>query len=204
MMGHLWASCWDRLLPSFHARIIRRNKHQKPTSGSVSWLELARKHRTFPLTSIGATRVACLREHRRRPPTLLRVAASCRQIARLARARRLAQRQPFDSMLLHNERRHSSFPNPTNSIRISRDSFVGCIKHRNGEFALYRWKLAQKFIKALAAFQVIEKGADWNTSTDKHQAAAEDIGVAVRNIGKCSHGTSLYSVVSISLVGSGT
>ena len=43
----------------------------------------------------------------------------------------------------------------------------------------------QKFIKALAAFQVIEKGADWNTGTDKHQAAAEDIGISVRNIGKC-------------------
>jgi hypothetical protein len=37
----------------------------------------------------------------------------------------------------------------------------------------------------------------------EHQAAVEDIGVAVRNIGKCGHGTSLYSVVSISLVGSG-
>src|ERR1700683_1621565 len=54
--------------------------------------------------------------------------------------------------------------NTTNSIRISRDTFVGCIEHRNGEFALYRWKLAQKFIKGLAAFQVIEKGADWNTT----------------------------------------
>jgi len=71
----------------------------------------------------------------------------------------------------------------SNNIRICRDSFVGCVKHRNGEFALYRRKLVQKFIKALATFQVIEKGADWNTSTDKHQAAAEDIGVSVRNIG---------------------
>jgi hypothetical protein len=106
-------------------------------------------------------------------------------------------------MLRHGERQHLSIPNPTNSTRICRDSFVGCIKHRNGEFALYRWKLVQKFIQALATFQVIEKGADWNTSTDKHQAAVEDIGVAVRNIGKCGHGTSLYSVVSISLVGSG-
>jgi hypothetical protein len=94
-------------------------------------------------------------------------------------------------MLLHHERRRLSIPNPTNSIRICRDSFVACVKHRNCEFALYRWELAQKFIKALATFQVIEKGADWNTSTDKHQAAAEDIGVAVRNIGKCGHGTSL-------------
>jgi hypothetical protein len=92
----------------------------------------------------------------------------------------------------------------SNNIRICRDSFVGCIKHRNGEFALYRWKLVQKFIKALATLQVIEKGTDWNTSTDKHQAAAEDIGVSVRNIGKCGHGTSPYSAVSISLVGSGT
>lgn len=40
----------------------------------------------------------------------------------------------------------------------------------------------QKFTQALAAFQVFEKGADWDTSTDKHQAAAEDIGVSVRNI----------------------
>jgi hypothetical protein len=71
-----------------------------------------------------------------------------------------------------------------------------------------QWRIralqVQKFIKALATFQVIEKGADWNTSTDKHQAAAEDIGVSVRNIGKCGHGTSPYSVVSISLVGPGT
>lgn len=100
VLGHLWASCWDRLPPSFHARIIRRNKHQEPPSGSVSWLELARKHRTFPLTSIVATRVACLREHRRRLPTLLRVAASCRQIARLARARRIVQGQPFAAKAL--------------------------------------------------------------------------------------------------------
>jgi hypothetical protein len=83
----------------------------------------------------------------------------------------------------------------SNNIRICRDSLVGYIKHRNGEFTLYRWKLAQKFIKALATLQVIEKGADWNTSTDEHQAAAEDIGVSVRNIGKCGHGTSPFSVV---------
>ena len=77
---------------------------------------------------------------------------------------RIGQWQPFDSMLLHDERQYLSIPNPTNSIRICRDSFVGCIKHRNGEFARYRWKLVQKFIKALATFQVIEKGADWGKS----------------------------------------
>ena len=37
----------------------------------------------------------------------------------------------------------------------------------------------QKLIKALAALQVIEQGTDWNTGTDKHQSAAEDIGVSV-------------------------
>jgi len=92
----------------------------------------------------------------------------------------------------------------SSNIRIGRNSFVRRVKHCNGEFALYGWKLVQKFIEALATFQVIEKRADWNTSTDKHQAAAEDIGVSVRNIGKCGHGTSPYSAVSISLVGSGT
>jgi hypothetical protein len=107
-------------------------------------------------------------------------------------------------MMLHDERQHLSISNPTNSIRICRNIFVGCIKHRNSEFAPYGWKLAQKFIKALATFQVIEKGADWNTSTDKHQAAAEDIGVSVRNVGKAGHGTSPFSVVSISPVDSGT
>ena len=62
----------------------------------------------------------------------------------------------------------------------------------------------QKFIKALAAFQVIEEGADWNTGTDKHQAAAEDIGVSVRDIGKYGHGSSPYSAISISPVGFST
>jgi hypothetical protein len=117
---------------------------------------------------------------------------------------RIAQRQPFDSMLLHDERQHLYIPNPTNSVRICRDSFVGSIKHRDGELALYRWKLMQKFTKALATFQVIEKGTDWNTDTDKYQAAAEDIGVSVRKIGKCGHGICPYSAVSISLACSGT
>jgi hypothetical protein len=57
---------------------------------------------------------------------------------------------------------------------------------------------------SLAAFQVIEKRADWNTGTDKHQAAAQDIGVSVRNIGKYGHGSSPYSAISISPVGSST
>jgi hypothetical protein len=106
--------------------------------------------------------------------------------------------------MLHDERQRLSIQNPTNSIRICRDNFVGCVKHRNCEFALYRWKLVQKFIKALATLQEIEKGADWNTSTDKHQAAAENIRVSVRNIGKCGHGTSPFSVDSISLLDPGT
>jgi hypothetical protein len=42
----------------------------------------------------------------------------------------------------------------------------------------------QKLIDALTAFKVVEKRADWNTGTDKHQTTAEDIRISVRNIGK--------------------
>lgn len=74
----------------------------------------------------------------------------------------------------------------TNS-RICRNSFVCRVEHCDGEFALYRWKLVQKLINAFTAFEVIEKRADRYTGTDKYQTAAEDIGVSVRNIGKCGH-----------------
>jgi hypothetical protein len=46
----------------------------------------------------------------------------------------------------------------SSNIRIGRNSCISRVKHRNGKFALYRWKLPQKFIKALAAFQV-KKGS---------------------------------------------
>ena len=46
-------------------------------------------------------------------------------------------------------------------IASARDSFVGRIKRRNGEFALYRWKPVQNFMKAFAILEVIEKGADY-------------------------------------------
>ena len=45
---------------------------------------------------------------------------------------------------------------PSSNIRICRNSFVSRVEHCYGEFALYRWKLVQKLIKALAAFKVIE------------------------------------------------
>jgi hypothetical protein len=45
------------------------------------------------------------------------------------------------------------------NIRICRNRFVRRAEHFYGEFALYRWKLVQKFINALAAFKVIEKRA---------------------------------------------
>ena len=41
--------------------------------------------------------------------------------------------------------------------------------------------------RALTAFKVVEKRADWNTGTDKHQTTAEDIRISVRDIGKCNH-----------------
>src|ERR1700733_1602471 len=78
----------------------------------------------------------------------------------------------------------------SSNIRICRNSFVGRVEHCYGKFALYRWKLVQKFIDALTPFQVIEKRADWNTGTDKHQTAAEDVGVSVRDIGKRYHNRS--------------
>jgi hypothetical protein len=75
----------------------------------------------------------------------------------------------------------------SSNIRICRNGFVSRVEHCYGEFALYRWKLAQKLVNALPAFKVIEKGADGNTGTDKHQTTAEDIRVSVRDIGKRDH-----------------
>ena len=176
-----------KLLGSSTAIVPCENYKDKQTPRADFWLRLMARTRkktpNFPINeywrNAGGLPSGTPSPAADSPPSCSKLSSDRTPRARArarARARRIAQRQPFDSMLFHDERRHSSFPNPTNSIRISRDSFVGCIKHRDGEFALYRWKLAQKFIKALAAFQVIEKGADWNTSTDKHQAAAEDIG----------------------------
>ena len=71
--------------------------------------------------------------------------------------------------------------------RLRGNSFVSRVEHCYGEFALYRWKLAQKLINALTALQVIEKRSDWNTGTDKHQTTAKDVWVSVGDIGKCDH-----------------
>jgi hypothetical protein len=61
------------------------------------------------------------------------------------------------------------------------------LEHCYGKLPLNRWKLVQKFVKALPTFKVIEERADRNTGTDKHQTAAQDIRVSVGDIGKCNH-----------------
>src|SRR5277367_4673002 len=78
----------------------------------------------------------------------------------------------------------------SSSIRICRNSFVCRVEYCYSKFALYRWKLVQKLINALTPFQVIEKRADWNTRTDKHQTTAEDVRVSVGDIGKRYHNRS--------------
>jgi hypothetical protein len=80
----------------------------------------------------------------------------------------------------------------SSNIRICRNSFVSRVEHCYGEFTLYRWKLVQKLINALAAFKVIKKRPDWNTGTHKHQTAAEDIRIPVRDIGKRNHDRSPF------------
>src|ERR1700736_4494550 len=80
----------------------------------------------------------------------------------------------------------------SSNIRICRNSFVGRVEHCYGKLALYRWKLVQKLINALTAFQVTEKRADWNTGTHKHQTTAENVGISVRNIGKRYHNHSPF------------
>jgi hypothetical protein len=77
-------------------------------------------------------------------------------------------------------------------LLICRNSFISRVEHCYGEFSLYRRKLVQKLINALAAFKVIEKRADWNTGTDKHQTTAEDVRISVRDIGKRNHDRSPF------------
>jgi hypothetical protein len=60
-VGHLWASCWDPVPLSSHPGIIGTNEQKKRPPGSLGYLRLAQECITFPVTSVGATRMAASR-----------------------------------------------------------------------------------------------------------------------------------------------
>src|SRR6266545_3782625 len=71
--------------------------------------------------------------------------------------------------------------------RTGQKRFSGKVECGDGLFALHGRKLVEKFIKSLAAFQMIEERLNGHSRADKDRRSAEDVRIAMDDLVESHH-----------------